>query len=139
MAESLAKFLPFIDRSDVRGGLMVIEEGNTMPFLARRAYWVYATAPEAVRGSHAHRRLHQLCFCVAGSVTMRLFDGLREEAVRLEPGMGSLLLPPMLWHEMLDFSPDCVLAVFADAEYDEADYIRDREAFVREVAAGISH
>jgi len=35
---------------------------------------------------------------------------------------------------MHDFSPDCVLMIFADAEYDEADYIRDREEFIRHVA-----
>jgi dTDP-4-dehydrorhamnose 3,5-epimerase len=34
---------------------------------------------------------------------------------------------------MHDFSPDCVLMVFADAEYDEADYIRDRDQFIRHV------
>jgi len=28
---------------------------------------------------------------------------------------------------MHDFSADCVLMVFADTEYDEADYIRDRQ------------
>jgi dTDP-4-dehydrorhamnose 3,5-epimerase len=37
---------------------------------------------------------------------------------------------------MHDFSPDCVLMVFASAEYDEADYIRDREAFIRHAALG---
>jgi hypothetical protein len=42
-----------------------------------------------------------------------------------------LLIGPGLWREMHDFSPDCVLMVFADAEYDEADYIRDREQFIR--------
>jgi dTDP-4-dehydrorhamnose 3,5-epimerase len=31
---------------------------------------------------------------------------------------------------MHDFSTDCVLMVFADAEYDEADYIRDRQEFL---------
>jgi dTDP-4-dehydrorhamnose 3,5-epimerase len=36
---------------------------------------------------------------------------------------------PMIWREMHDFSPDCVVAVLADAPYDEADYIRDHSAF----------
>jgi len=35
---------------------------------------------------------------------------------------------------MHDFSPDCVLMVFADTEYDEADYIRDRAEFIKYVA-----
>jgi dTDP-4-dehydrorhamnose 3,5-epimerase len=36
----------------------------------------------------------------------------------------------MVWHEMHDFSPDCVLLVLADAHYDEADYIRDYTSFM---------
>jgi hypothetical protein len=35
----------------------------------------------------------------------------------------------MIWHEMYDFSPGCVLIVLADDWYDEADYIRDYAAF----------
>lgn len=41
-----------------------------------------------------------------------------------------LMLPPMLWHEMYDFSPDCVLMVVADDLYDESDYIRDYNSFI---------
>jgi dTDP-4-dehydrorhamnose 3,5-epimerase-like enzyme len=133
MPEALATILPFIDRSDDRGGLKVIEEGNSLPFVVKRAYWIYATAPKVARGFHAHRTLQQLCFCASGFVTIKLFDGRREESVLLTPETGGLLLPPMLWHEMHDFSTDCVLTVLADAEYDESDYIRDRDQFTRHV------
>jgi dTDP-4-dehydrorhamnose 3,5-epimerase-like enzyme len=133
MSDSLARFLPFIERSDVRGGLMVIEDGPSLPFAVKRAYWVYSTKPGVARGFHAHLKLRQICFCVTGSVKMLLFDGRREESVVLKPGMGGLLLPPMVWHEMHDFSNDCVMTVLADSEYDEADYIRDRDEFIRHV------
>jgi dTDP-4-dehydrorhamnose 3,5-epimerase len=133
MPDALAIFLPFIERSDARGGLVVIEEGPSLPFAVKRAYWVYSTKSDVARGYHAHRKLRQICYCVSGSVKMLLFDGKREEAILLKAGMGGLLLPAMLWHEMHDFSPDCVLTVLADAEYDEADYIRDRDQFIRHV------
>lgn len=48
-----------------------------------------------------------------------------------------LVLPPMVWHEMRGFSPGCVLMVLAAAAYDEADYIRDRAAFLKR-AGGVS-
>jgi dTDP-4-dehydrorhamnose 3,5-epimerase-like enzyme len=133
MPDSLAIFLRFIERSDARGGLVVIEDGASLPFGVRRAYWIYATEPGVSRGFHAHHKLQQLCFCVAGTMRMRLFDGKREEFIQLKPGMGGLLIPPMLWHEMHDFSHDCILTVLADAEYDEADYIRDRDQFIHHV------
>jgi hypothetical protein len=64
---------------------------------------------------------------------MSLFDGRSEESVVLDSNAKGLLVGPGLWREMHDFSPDCVLMVFADAEYEESDYIRSKEDFVRSV------
>lgn len=133
MPDTLAIFLPFIERSDARGELVVIEEGPSLPFAVKRAYWVYSTKSDVARGFHAHRKLRQICYCVSGSVRMLLFDGKSDETILLKPGIGGLLIPPMLWHEMHDFSHDCILTVLADAEYDEADYIRDRNQFIHHV------
>jgi dTDP-4-dehydrorhamnose 3,5-epimerase-like enzyme len=88
------------------------------------------------RGFHAHKQLRQLCVCVAGSVRLSLFDGRREESVVLDSNSQGLLIGPGLWREMHDFSPGSVLMVFADAEYDEADYIRSKEAFIESTHAG---
>lgn len=62
---------------------------------------------------------------------MRLFDGRREEDFVLDAPDKALVIGPGIWREMHDFSADCILLVLADAEYDEADYIRDRETFIR--------
>jgi dTDP-4-dehydrorhamnose 3,5-epimerase len=111
----------------------VAELGGALPFPVRRVYWIHATKPGVSRGFHAHKELRQLCICVAGSVRISLFDGRREESVVLDSSAKGLLIGPGLWREMHDFSPDCVLMVFASAEYDEADYIRDRDQFIRHV------
>ena len=39
----------------------------------------------------------------------------------------------MVWHEMYDYSSDCVLMVLADDFYDESDYIRNYADFIREI------
>jgi dTDP-4-dehydrorhamnose 3,5-epimerase-like enzyme len=134
MASPLIQLVDIPQRGDARGLLSVAELGGALPFAVRRAYWIHGTTPGVNRGFHAHRKLHQLCVCVAGSVRMSLFDGRREESVVLDSPAKGLLIGPGLWREMRDFSPDCVLMVFADAEYDEADYIRDRDQFIRHVA-----
>ena len=61
---------------------------------------------------------------------MVLDDGYQRVPVRLDDPAVGLSLGPMIWHEMSDFSPDCVLMVLADAAYDEADYIRDFGEFL---------
>jgi dTDP-4-dehydrorhamnose 3,5-epimerase-like enzyme len=133
MSASLAQLIDIPQRGDDRGALSVVEVGGMLPFLVRRVYWIHGTKPGVSRGFHAHKQLRQLCVCVAGSVRMSLFDGRREESVTLDSSAKGLLIGPGLWREMHDFSPECVLMVFADAEYDEADYIRDRNQFIRYV------
>jgi dTDP-4-dehydrorhamnose 3,5-epimerase-like enzyme len=110
--------------------LSVAELGGALPFAARRVYWIHGTRPGVSRGFHAHKKLRQLCVCVVGSVRISLFDGRREESVILNSPTQGLLIGPGLWREMHDFTPDCVLMVLADAEYDQEDYIRDREYFI---------
>jgi dTDP-4-dehydrorhamnose 3,5-epimerase-like enzyme len=129
----LIKLVDIPQRGDARGQLSVAEIGGALPFVVRRAYWIYGTQLGVSRGLHAHKHLHQLCVCVVGSVRLSLFDGRREESVVLDSSAKGLLVGPGLWREMHDFSPDCVLMVFADAEYEEADYIRDRDQFIRHV------
>ena len=134
MNASLIQLVDIPQRGDARGGLSVAELGGALPFPARRIYWIQGTKPGVSRGFHAHKELRQLCVCVAGSVRLSLFDGRREESVVLDSSSKGLLIGPGLWREMHDFSPDCVLMVFADAEYDEADYIRNRTEFTDYVA-----
>jgi len=133
MTLSLVQLVDIPQRGDARGQLSVAELGGVLPFPARRVYWIHGTKPGVSRGFHPHKQLRQLCVCVAGSVRLSLFNGHREESVVLDSSAKGLLIGPGLWREMHDFSPDCVLMVFADAEYDEADYIRDRDQFIRHV------
>ena len=134
MSAPLAQLVDIPQRGDARGALSVAELGGVLPFAVRRVYWIHGTKLGVSRGFHAHKKLRQLCVCVAGSVRLSLFDGRREESVVLDSSAQGLLIGPGLWREMHDFSPGCVLMVFADAEYDEADYIRDRDQFIRHVA-----
>ena len=133
MSAPLIQVIEIPQHGDARGRLSVAEFGRALPFVVRRVYWIYGTKAGVRRGFHGHKELRQLCVCVAGSVSLSLFDGYREESVMLDSPAKGLLIGPGIWREMYDFSRDCVLMVFADAEYDEADYIRDRDQFIRYV------
>ena len=124
------RLVPLAVRGDARGSLVAIEGMSDIPFAIARVYYVYATVTGVTRGLHAHRALHQLAVAVSGSCTMLLDDGAQRMTVRLDDPAVGLTLPPMVWHEMSDFSADCVLMVLADAAYDEADYIRDYGEFL---------
>ena len=124
------RLTPLAVRGDARGSLVPIEAGVTVPFAIERVYTVFGTLPGVRRGFHAHRRLQQLVIAVHGGCTIVLDDGRERRRVPLnKPDLG-LIIGPMIWREMEDFTADCVLMVLANAHYDEADYIRDYQLFV---------
>ena len=127
--------LPLTIKGDDRGSLIVIEQGQQVPFEIARVYYLCGTLPGVTRGLHAHRRLTQMAVAVAGSCTMLLDDGTERVSLVLDDPASGLLLAANVWHEMSDFSPDCVLMVLADAPYDESDYIRDYDAFLSQLGA----
>jgi dTDP-4-dehydrorhamnose 3,5-epimerase-like enzyme len=128
---SLVRWIDFTSVSDDRGQLVAAEVDRHIPFPIKRVYYLLDLKRDEPRGYHAHKALRQVAVCVQGSCTFVLDDGFRrEEIVLADPGRG-LSVDPMIWHEMSDFSADCVMLVFASDVYDEADYIRDYENFVR--------
>lgn len=126
--------LPRFD-SGAAGSLFVAEHGSgALPFEFRRAYFITGMAPDAVRGAHAHKTLRQAIFAASGSFRLDLDDGRRRTNVLVDQPQRGVYLGPMLWHEMTDFSPGCVIVVFAADPYDPSDYIRDYMEFMRTLA-----
>jgi dTDP-4-dehydrorhamnose 3,5-epimerase-like enzyme len=120
---------------DGRGSLVALERPTDIPFEVQRVYFIYASAPGAERGFHAHGQLRKMAVCVTGSCTITLDDGLaRGDILLSEPDQG-LVIDQMVWMEVRDFSPDCVLLMLASARYDDADYMRDYDEFVRTARA----
>lgn len=116
-------------KGDAHGYLIALEAARNVPFDLKRAYFIFGTVSGVRRGLHAHRATEQLAVCVNGKCSFLLDDGKSRATIVLDrPDLG-LYLGPMLWHEMFDFSADCVLLVLANQYYDEDDYIRDYGAF----------
>ncbi len=128
---SLVKWIDFQVLGDERGSLVALEKDRNVPFDIRRVYYIYKTEQGVSRGYHAHRNLRQVAMCVAGSCRMVLDNGKAREEVVLDCPTRGLLIESMMWREMHDFSDDCVLLVLASELYDEADYIRDYDEFLR--------
>ena len=117
---------------------MAFERPAEIPFDVQRVYFIYTSEPGAERGFHAHRRLRKMAVCTTGSCVITVDDGRVREDVRLSEPDQALVVDTMVWIEVRDISPDCVLLMLASTPYDETDYIRDYDEFVREArtAAG---
>lgn len=81
------------------------------------------------RGFHAHKELVQLAIPVRGSCRFLLDNGREKVNVTLDNASCGLIIEPYIWHEMFDYSEDCVLMVLASDFYNEDDYIRNYEDF----------
>ncbi|MBQ3384057.1 MAG: WxcM-like domain-containing protein [Erysipelotrichaceae bacterium] len=121
----------FEPHGDDRGQLVALEQFKDIPFSVKRVYYMYDTTPGVTRGKHAHKCLQQIMICIHGSCKVLLDNGEEREIVVLDKPNEGILISNDIWREMYDFSPDAVLMVLASELYDESDYIRDYEQFLK--------
>ena len=128
------QMLEFAQHGDDRGHLVVIEGMKDVPFEIKRAFYIYGSDPEVVRGQHANRESEFVLINVAGTSKVKVKDGEGNEAIFClnRPHTG-IYLPTMVWKDMYDFSSDSVLLVLASTYYNAAEYIRNYDEFVKEI------
>jgi len=119
---------------DPRGDLTFIEGSNHIPFDIARVYYLYNVPVDSERGGHAHRELEQVVFALSGSFRMKVHDGHEQRDYWLRDPRKGLFISRMIWREMDSFSQGAVCMVIASHPYDEADYIRDFNEFMRQSA-----
>ena len=123
----------FQPHGDDRGQLVALEEMKEVPFDIKRVYYMYDTTEGVTRGRHAHKALEQILICVHGSCKILLDNGEEKVVVPLDKPNEGLYVSNVMWREMFDFSEDAVLMVLASELYDEEDYIRDYDEFLKYV------
>lgn len=132
MAVDDCKIIEFPKITDARGNLSFIEGQNHIPFDIKRVYYLYDVPGGSDRGEHAHRDLHQVIISMAGSFDLLLDDGTRKKKFHLNRSYYGVHICPMTWRYLDNFSSGAVCMVLASAPYDEADYIRDYDTFLKE-------
>ena len=105
-----------------------------VPFDIKRVYYIWGANRYAIRGGHAHRKLEQVVICLSGSCDFILHDGQEREVVHLDNPAQGLHIKTNIWHDFTNFSDGCVVMVLASELYDESDYIRNFDDFMKEIA-----
>ncbi len=113
-----------------KGNITVVENGVTVPFDVKRAYFLYDVPGGESRGGHAHKELYQLVIAASGSFRVMLDDGNVKRTFLLNRPYQALFVVPGIWRELDDFSSGSVCLVLASHRYDPADYIRDYAEFL---------
>ena len=127
----------FIDvreiKEDKRGTLYYLDHFRDLYFKINRVYWVTNVTKGTIRGYHAHKRNKQILICIKGAVNINLDDGLNRESVILADSTRALYLGNNVWHSIEYIEQDSVLLVLASENYEEKDYIRDYEQFIKDI------
>lgn len=127
----IAKKIKFTSFDDERGSLVAIEGIKNVPFEIKRIYYISKNKKNFRRGFHAHKNLKQVLICVNGSCMVHLDNGFETEEILLNNSAEGLYLENNIWREMYNFSDDAVLLVLASEYYDESDYIRKYDDFLK--------
>jgi len=133
---SKCEIISFPKITDPRGNLTFIEGKKHIPFDIKRVYYLYDVPGGAERGGHGHRELQELIIAMSGSFDVVLDDGYEKKRFHLNRSYYGLYICPMVWRELDNFSSGSVCMVLASTFYDEADYYRDYQDFLKAVQSG---
>ena len=116
---------------DPGGNITPLHGGEDLPFEIRRVFYLYDIPGGESRGAHAHKVCHQLIVAAAGAFDVFLDDGREQRVVTLNRPYYGLHVLPGIWASQREFSSSSICLVLASELYDENDYIRDYEDFLR--------
>jgi hypothetical protein len=120
--------LPKIE--DERGNLSFIEQGNHIPFIIKRVYWVYDVPGGEYRGSHAFRETDEFIVALSGSFDIILHDGKEEKRFSLNRSYYGLYISKLHFRRLENFSTNSLALILASTTYNENDYIRNFDDFL---------
>lgn len=113
------------------GNITPVSSQREIPFDIKRVYYLYDVPSGESRGGHAHKDLEQLIVAASGSFDVVLDDGKIKKTVNLNRPNYGLFIKPGIWRELTNFSSGSVLLVLASMKYDEEDYIRKYQDFLK--------
>ena len=125
------KFINLPKIQDQRGNLSFIEQYNHIPFDIKRTYLIYDVPGGQFRGGHAYRELDEFIIALSGSFDIVLDDGKREKMFTLNRSYFGVYIPKMIWRKIENFSTNSLCMILASKAYDEQDYLRNYDEFLK--------
>lgn len=113
------------------GYISVAENNVNVPFDIKRVFWSYHTPDNVVRGRHAHHQTEMILIATLGRIIVNTeMPNGDLNVFSLESPNQGLYLPKYCWHTM-QYSHIAVQLVLASELYNEADYIRSYDDFLK--------
>lgn len=114
-----------------QGNLTPVHNNKEIPFDVKRVFYLYDVPGGESRGAHAHKTCHQFLIAASGAFEVLLDDGIAKRVVQLNRPYIGLHVPPGIWASEINFSSGSICLVLASHLYDENDYIRDYNDYLK--------
>ena len=121
---------------DPRGNLSFAEQNNHIPFLIKRAYWIYDVPGGESRGGHAYKKTDEFIIAISGSFDVTVDDGEEKRIFSLNRSYYGLYIPKGFWRTIDNFSTNSLALEFASTPYDRSDYVEDYNEYLKMKANG---
>lgn len=128
---SIGKIIDLPKILDQRGNLTFVEQAKDIPFNVSRVYWVYDVPGGECRGGHSHKHCREFIIAVSGAFTVTLTNGKQQHTFLLNHPYQGLLVDTNIWRTLDDFSSGAVCLVLAEDLFDEDDYIREYDEYLK--------
>lgn len=115
------------------GNLTYVYNNVHVPFKIKRVFYSYDVPCGESRGGHAHKECHQFLIAATGMFEVALDDGVNKRVVTLDSPWTGLHVPPGIWAAEQRFRSGSVCLVLASEHFDESDYIRSYDDFLKYV------
>ena len=116
---------------DARGNRSFAEQNKQIPFKIQRTYWIYDVPGGEARGGHAFRQNQEFIVALSGAFEVVVDDGNKKQVFTLNRSYYGLYVPAGLWRSMENFSTNSFALEFGSMHYDENDYIREYDDFLK--------
>lgn len=113
------------------GHITAVHNSIDVPFDVKRVFYIYDIPAGEDRGAHAHKDCHQFLIAASGSFEVFVNDGTHCKTLFLNQPFMGLHIPPGIWAQEQNFSSGSICLVLASHLYDESDYIRDYDEYLR--------
>ena len=113
------------------GSLSFFEFQKELSFEIKRIYYIYNFSEQNRRGFHAHKKLKQVMFCPHAKIDVEFNNGKEKEKYLLDSPTKILVVEKGYWREFISLEEGSILCVGASDIYDEDDYIRNYEDYLK--------
>jgi len=115
---------------DTKSELFYFNNINMIPFKVRNFFYI-KSLKGVKRGAHAHKRYSQFIICLTGSCKFLVNDTKKNKEIKISKSEYGYLIPSKIWLEILFLEKNTSLICFTSGVYNESEYIRDFENFIK--------